>query len=445
MLAKTVHNSDLAALVDESLQGLLLTRPDLELLAPAHHRIVARRTIDPARVALVCGGGAGHEPAHAAFVGAGMLTAAVSGDVFASPTAPAVERAVLHAAGGAAACRASAGVLLIIKNYTGDRLAFAAAAERARALGARVETVYVCDDAALEGGACIGRRGLAGTVLVYKVAGALAEAGAPLQAVAAAARAAAERVHTYGCSLTACLIPGRAPSERLAGGAMELGLGIHGEPGATRLEAVPSASELCATLLAACAARLRATLSSSSSGSSGGALDVALLVNNYGALSALEQGVVVRSAVAWLEAAEPQLRLRRLIAGPVMTSLGMRGFSLTLLALGPLLPPPAGAAAAWAGEGSAEALLDAPVACGSAWPGCAAPLPGQAALSLQALAPRQPEAPLGSSSGSGLAAYLAPPPQSAAAADPPPAQPLQRWRWRAWRRPRARCARQSLR
>ena len=427
MLSKTVHN-DCLSVVDESLQGLLLTRPDLELVAPARYRVLARRSIDPTKVALVCGGGSGHEPAHAAFTGSGLLTASVSGDIFASPTVPAVACALLHAAGPQRPCP---GVLLVIKNYTGDRLAFAAAAERARALGVAVETVYVCDDAALEGGACIGRRGLAGTVLVYKVAGALAEAGAPLRVVAAAARAVAARVHTYGASLSVCDIPGRAPSARLAGPAMELGLGIHGEPGATLLQHVPSATELCSTMLAACAERLRATQGAAAPGEGGG-LRVALLVNNYGGLSLLEQGVVVRSAVAWFDqqqqqqqqqqgaASAPPLLLRRLIAGPCMTSLGMRGFSLTLLALGPVLAEEE----AWAGERSAEALLDAPVACGAAWPGCVA-APGSSSsssvLSLAGIAPRQGQGSEGGYGGGALLAYQAAALAAAAAAGVPAA------------------------
>jgi dihydroxyacetone kinase len=366
MLAKTVHN-DPSRLVDESLEGLLLTRPDLVLVPPAHLRVVARRALDATKVAVVCGGGAGHEPAHAGFVGEGMLTAAVTGDIFASPTVAAVEHALVAAAGGrAAAASGGRGVLLVVKNYTGDRLAFAAAAQKARLLGVPVETVYVCDDAALEGGA--GRRGLAGAVLVYKIAGALAEAGFPLAVVAGAARAAAAQVATFGASLTACEIPGRVPSDRLAGAACELGLGIHGEPGATRLAAVPSADALAAAALAPLAAAIRGARAP------GSTVPCALLVNNYGGLSPLELGGVVRAAVAWLDAqppaapgAPPRLHLARLISGTLVTSLAMRGFSLSLLPLGPLLPD--------AAVPSAEALLDAPAPL-TAWPRAAAPPPG---------------------------------------------------------------------
>lgn len=419
MLSKTVHN-DPAAVVDEALQGLLLMRPDLELLSPAHYRVIARRAIPESKVALVCGGGAGHEPAHAGYVGTGMLTAAVTGGIFASPTVPAVERALLHVT----TAPDHPGVLLLVKNYTGDRLAFSAAAEKTRALGRKVETVFVCDDAALEGGACIGRRGLAGTVLVYKIAGALAEQGAPLDVVAACARAAAARVHTYGASLTVCEIPGRVPSERLAGEAMELGLGIHGEPGATRLERTPPASELCGTMLAACLARLCAA-EAAAGDSLPSPAPCALLVNNYGGLSQLELGVVVRSAVAWLEKEPPppsplspqpvRLVLQRLIAGTCMSSLGMRGFSLSLL---PLWPTQGTAS----GSTTTEALLDQAVGCGSAWPGCVALLPGHASVSL---APPPAALPACAPPQGALAAYLANPsnPQLLAPGQPAGVQP----------------------
>jgi dihydroxyacetone kinase len=249
MLSKAVIN-DADRMVLDSTEGLVLSRPDLVLLDGFPGvKVVARRRIDRAKVAIVCGGGSGHEPAHAGLVGEGLLTAAVCGEVFCSPNVAAIFAALMHTAG-------SAGTLLVVKNYTGDRLAFAPAAERARAQGVKVEVVYVADDAGVEGSRVIGRRGLAGTVLVYKAAGGLAEAGAPLADVAAAAQALAGRVATMGAALTVCAIPGRVPSDRLAGPGCELGLGVHGEPGARRLPGVPSADALCATLLGACAARV---------------------------------------------------------------------------------------------------------------------------------------------------------------------------------------------
>ena len=347
--AKCVVN-DAAHAVIESLDGLLLTRPDLTSLdGYPSTKIISRRSIDRAKVALVSGGGAGHEPAHAGFVGEGMLTAVVSGDIFASPNIHAIYAAIVHTAG-------TAGTLLIVKNYTGDRLAFSSAAERARLQGTRVEIVFVSDDAALESGRVIGRRGLAGTLFVHKICGALAESGASLDVVAAAARSVAASVATMGASLTVCDIPGRAPSSRLDGSAVEFGLGIHGEPGATRAERVPSADVIVDTLLKKCTERLAAQ-----NVGGVGVRDVALLVNNLGGLSNLEFGIVTRSAVAWIDenGGDAGVRLTRIVAGACMTALNMRGVSLSLLPL----------------SEDITAALDAQTPV-RAWPGAAGPPPG---------------------------------------------------------------------
>ncbi|HEX8520469.1 MAG TPA: dihydroxyacetone kinase subunit DhaK, partial [Pseudonocardia sp.] len=194
--------NDLDSVVTEAVDALVrsadgrLTRldgyPDV--------KVVVRRERRADRVALVSGGGAGHEPAHAGFVGEGLLTAAVCGEIFASPSVDAVLAAIMAVTG-------DAGCLVIVKNYTGDRLAFGLAAERARALGRRVEVVTVADDVALPDAAQ--PRGLAGTLFVHKVAGALAESGAPLQEVAEAARRVAASVRTLGVSLSPVSIPGR--------------------------------------------------------------------------------------------------------------------------------------------------------------------------------------------------------------------------------------------
>lgn len=347
--AKCIHN-DAANAVVESLDGFLLTRPDLVSLSGyPSTKIVTRRVIDRTKVALVSGGGAGHEPAHAGFCGEGLLTAVVCGDIFASPNVHAIYAALIHCAG-------EAGTLLIVKNYTGDRLAFSAAAERARLKGVRVEVVFVSDDAALESGRVIGRRGLAGTLFLHKVCGALAESGASLDVVAATARSVAASIVTMGASLTVCDIPGRAPSSRLDGTAIEFGLGIHGEPGATRADEVPSADVIVDTLLRKCAERLAAQ-----GGGVGDVRDVALLVNNLGGLSNLELGIVTRSAVAWIDenGGDVGVRLTRLVAGTAMSALNMRGVSVSLLPL----------------TADITAALDAPTPV-RAWPGSAGPPPG---------------------------------------------------------------------
>ncbi|KAJ1684774.1 hypothetical protein LUZ63_020045 [Rhynchospora breviuscula] len=268
--------NDLDAVVTESVEALVRTSggalarldgfPDV--------KVVARADWDRERVALVSGGGAGHEPAHAGLVGEGLLTAAVCGEIFASPSTDAVLAAIRQVTG-------EAGCLVVVKNYTGDRLNFGLAVERARESGLDVEMVVVGDDVALPDAAQ--PRGLAGTLLVHKVAGAVAASGAGLGDVAAAARSVAGSVRTLGVSLGPVSIPGRPVEDRIAEGRAELGLGIHGEPGAETVD-VESASSLVGRM----AERLSASLPDG---------PVALLVNNLGGVAALEMGVVLRDVV----------------------------------------------------------------------------------------------------------------------------------------------------
>ena len=187
-----------------------------------HIRVVVRTDWDKTKVALVSGGGSGHEPAHVGFVGRGMLTAAVCGDVFASPSVDAVVAGILAVTG-------PEGCLLIVKNYTGDRLNFGLAAERARALGLKVGMVIVDDDIALPNLAQA--RGLAGTLFVHKIAGAMAENGASLEECVASADRVIKSSHSIGISLDTCTVPGSQKEERIPKGMVELGLGIHGEAG----------------------------------------------------------------------------------------------------------------------------------------------------------------------------------------------------------------------
>lgn len=203
-------------------------------------KVVVDTHHDPTQVAVISGGGAGHEPAMAGYVGPGLLAAAVCGEVFASPSDDAVLAAIRAVCG-------PAGVLLVLMNYTGDRLNFGVAAERAKAEGLAVEVVTVADDALPAPAA--GRRGIAGTVLVLKVAGAAAAQGRPLAEVKALAERAAASVGSMGCSLSACTLPGKPPSSRIGPGEMEVGLGIHGEPGAAKGPLRP-ADEVVAQLLA---------------------------------------------------------------------------------------------------------------------------------------------------------------------------------------------------
>eukprot|EP00581_Thalassiosira_minuscula_P023977 CAMPEP_0184437586 /NCGR_PEP_ID=MMETSP0738-20130409/602201_1 /TAXON_ID=385413 /ORGANISM="Thalassiosira miniscula, Strain CCMP1093" /LENGTH=274 /DNA_ID=CAMNT_0026804637 /DNA_START=124 /DNA_END=944 /DNA_ORIENTATION=- len=192
-----------------------------------HIRVVLRSDWDRSKVALVSGGGSGHEPAHAGFVGKGMLTAAVCGDVFASPSVDAVLAGILAVTG-------PAGCLLIVKNYTGDRLNFGLAAERARAFGLKVNMVVVDDDIALPD--LPQPRGVAGTLFVHKIAGALAESGVSLDKVTAAANQVVAGTQSLGMSLDTCTVPGSPKEERIAPGKAELGLGIHGESGVEQID-----------------------------------------------------------------------------------------------------------------------------------------------------------------------------------------------------------------
>ena len=270
-------------------------------------KVVLRADWQRDRVALVSGGGAGHEPAHVGFVGRGLLTAAVSGEIFASPGVDAVLSAILAVTG-------EAGCLVVVKNYTGDRLNFGLAVERARGRGLDVRMVVVADDVALP--EATQPRGLAGTLLVHKIAGALAERGASLDEVAAAAARVAGSVRSLGVSLSAVSIPGRAGNDRVAEGTVELGMGIHGEAGA-RTVPLDGVGDLVATM----AATLTEALPDG---------PVALLVNDLGGLSGLETAVVLNDLLR-----TDLGRRAELLVGPaaLMTSLAARGMSVTALPL----------------------------------------------------------------------------------------------------------------
>lgn len=296
-------------------------------------KVVLRSDWQRDRVAVVSGGGAGHEPAHAGFVGRGLLTAAVSGDIFASPGVDAVLSAVLAVTG-------EAGCLLVVKNYTGDRLNFGLAVERARATGLDVRMVVVSDDVALPD--ATQPRGLAGTLLVHKVAGALAERGASLDEVEAGARRAAVSIRSLGVSLSPVSIPGRGDEDRIAEGTVELGMGIHGEPGA-RTVTLDGAADLVAQM----ASTLSDVLPDG---------PVALLLNDLGGLSALEAGVVLHDLLD-----TPLGSRAELLVGPgaLMTSLAARGMSVSALPL----------------DDELVEALGADVATHTAWPGARRPVP----------------------------------------------------------------------
>ena len=270
-----------------------------------HIKVVVRTDWDKSKVALVSGGGSGHEPAHAGFVGQGMLTAAVCGDVFASPSLDAVLAGILAVTG-------KAGCLLIVKNYTGDRLNFGLAAERARAFGLKVNMVIVDDDAALPD--LPQQRGLAGSLFVHKIAGAMAEAGEDLEAITAAAQRVISGANTIGMSLDTCTIPGSPKDNRIADGKAELGLGIHGESGVEQV-VYTNARDAMAMVVE----KLAAIIDDEPQ---------VVLLNNLGGATDLEMAVLANELLNSKIA--KQLKY---IIGParLMTSLDMRGFSVSLL------------------------------------------------------------------------------------------------------------------
>ncbi|MDM9623888.1 dihydroxyacetone kinase subunit DhaK [Rhizobium sp. S96] len=298
-------------IVTEALDGLLLTTGEGRLARLDTFpdiKVILRADWDKSKVAIVSGGGAGHEPSHAGFVGKGMLTAAVSGEIFASPSVDAVLTAIRAVTG-------PMGVLLIVKNYTGDRLNFGLAAEKARAEGFDVEMVIVADDIAIPD---INQpRGVAGTLFVHKIAGYHAEAGADLKTVAAHAASAAADIVSLGMSLSTCSVPGQAHESRLGADEGELGLGIHGEPGVERIALQPVA-DIVATMTTRLSAKLR----------DGG--KYALLINNLGAVPPLEMAVIANAVFSSTLGNHV-----RLIVGPapMMTALNMNGFSLSLIRL----------------------------------------------------------------------------------------------------------------
>ncbi|XP_029023470.2 triokinase/FMN cyclase isoform X2 [Betta splendens] len=304
--------------VDEALCGFVRANGGLSLLKG--HRVVLRSDLENLRgkVALVSGGGSGHEPAHGGYVGAGMLSAAVAGGVFASPPPASILAAILclHNAG-------ASGVLLIVKNYTGDRLNFGLAAEQARNHGIAIDMVVVAEDCAFERPSKAGRRGLCGTVFIHKLAGALAEEGSSLDKIVSKVTEVLKGIGTLGVSLSPCSVPGCLPSFDLPPGDMELGLGIHGEPGIKRSK-VASADEVVKTMLDNMTNPDSQSHLPLKSGDS-----VVVCVNNLGALSRLEMGVVARAAVICLE--DRGLVVARVMSGSFMTSLEMTGASLTVM------------------------------------------------------------------------------------------------------------------
>jgi ATP-dependent dihydroxyacetone kinase len=306
--------NDTGAVVCEMLEGIVDSSAHLALLDGSAVVVRAGLPAPEARkVAVISGGGSGHEPAHAGYVGSGMLSAAVAGDVFTSPSTDAVLDAIRAAAG-------PAGAVLIVKNYTGDRLNFGLAAEIASAEGIPTEVVVVADDVALRDTVSPERRrGIAGTVFVHKVAGALAEQGADLASVVDGARKASTRIGTMGVGLSSCTVPAVGkPGFALGDDEIELGLGIHGEKGVAR-GPMQTADALVDEMLGTIGAELALQPGER----------VVLLVNNLGATTAMELAIVARRALAHLRNAG--LVVERVWSGPLLTALEMAGVSLSVM------------------------------------------------------------------------------------------------------------------
>jgi triose/dihydroxyacetone kinase / FAD-AMP lyase (cyclizing) len=302
--------------VEEMLEGLVMLHPGLVRLAG--HKVIVRSDAEQSSVrqlAVLSGGGSGHEPAHAGYVGAGMLSAAVLGEVFTSPSSDSIFAAIEAVSG-------KAGALLVVKNYTGDRLNFGLAAEMARAEGIPVEIVIVDDDIALKGmSQQTGARGLAGTIFIHKLVGAAAAEGKSLVEVATVGRAAVESMATMGVSFSAGTSPAVGkPSFELGEHEMELGLGIHGEPGVERAE-VQTGDQLTETLLTEIVKH----------GKFGDEKRVAVMVNNLGATTEMELAIIARHAIVVLE--NNGFAVERIYAGTFLSSLDMAGISISVLGI----------------------------------------------------------------------------------------------------------------
>ena len=308
----------------EMIQGIAKAHPDILEQLPGH-TILVRKNKKTDKVALISGGGSGHEPAHGGFVGYGMLDAAVAGAVFTSPT-PDQVKAAIDAVG------TPAGVLLVIKNYTGDVMNFEMAGELAEMDGIPVKSVIMNDDVAVKDSLyTTGRRGVAGTIFIHKIAGAKAEEGASLEEVARVAEKVIATTRTMGMRLTACTVPAAGkPGFEIADDEVEIGMGIHGEPG-THREKLRTADEIADTLLE----KILADIDYQGH-------EVALMINGCGGTPLMELYIVNNHVHDVLES--KGIHIYKTFVGNYMTSLEMAGFAISILRL----------------DDETKALLDAP-------------------------------------------------------------------------------------
>lgn len=301
-------------IVPEMLDGMILAYPNLKII-PNTQVVVRKDAPVKGKVGLISGGGSGHEPAHAGYIGKGMLDAACAGALFSSPSVDQMME-------GIRAVDAGKGVLIIAKNYTGDNLNFDMAAELLEDEGIQVEKVVVKDDIAVEESEnTTGRRGVAGTVFVHKIAGAKAETGADLQEVKHCAEKAIQNVRTFGFAFSPCTIPSVGkPGFTLGDNEMELGTGIHGEAGIERMD-IPTSRKLAEILLN----KIEKDLGLKEND------EVAILVNGCGATPLMELYILMHDVANVLK--EKKIKLYRSFVGNYMTSLEMAGAAVSVLKL----------------------------------------------------------------------------------------------------------------
>lgn len=311
-MKKLINNPE--NIVPEMIEGIIASNPS-NLAKVLDHNAIYYKKFNKNNVALVSGGGSGHEPAHAGYVGKGMLTGAVLGPVFTSPTPDAILATIN-------ACDSKQGTLLIIKNYTGDSINFQLSADFARVEDRTVECVIVDDDISLLGSqSTIGRRGIAGTVYVHKIAGALAQTGASLSEVKDIALKVIKNVASYGVGLDACIIPAVGKKNfNLPEDEAEMGLGIHGEPGIKRVKMQP-VDEFVSQIMDEIISYLKLKTSDK----------VALMINGLGATPLMELYIANRKANKILKS--KKIKVVDNIVGNYMTAIDMPGFSISVLKL----------------------------------------------------------------------------------------------------------------
>ncbi|ALB46648.1 dihydroxyacetone kinase subunit DhaK [Clostridium beijerinckii] len=312
-MKKIINDANLV--LEDMLKGMVAAHPEyIKKLENADVLVRVDSPID-GKVALVSGGGSGHEPAHGGYVGKGMLDAAVAGAVFTSPTPDQVYEAIKAVDSGK-------GVLLVIKNYTGDVMNFEMAKDMAEMEGINVKAVVVNDDVAVENSTyTAGRRGIAGTIFIHKIAGAKAETGASLEEVTRVAEKVISNVRSMGMAISSCIVPAAGkPNFTLGENEMEIGMGIHGEPG-THREEIKTADEITEHLMTKILEDIKL-----SSGE-----EVAVMVNGLSSTPLMELYIVNKKVNEILE--EKGVKIHKTFVGEFMTSLEMAGFSITVLKL----------------------------------------------------------------------------------------------------------------